>query len=120
MKKLKPIKDYILVTAMNFGERKLSSGLVLLSDDKKSSGIRARWGKVYAIGPEQKDVTTGQWVLVEHGRWTRGILVEIDNIEFTIRRVDPSNILLVSNEEPSADDVISTAVHAERKERNYE
>lgn len=115
-----PLKDHVLVTDMNFGQRTLSSGIIMLGDDAKTDGIRPRWAKVYAVGPDQKDVVPGQWILIEHGRWTRGILVEIDNIEFTIRRVDPSNILLVSNEEPSADDVISTAVHAERKERNYE
>ena len=115
-----PLKDHVLVTDMNFGQRTLSSGIIMLGDDEKTDGIRPRWAKVYAVGPDQKDVVPGQWILIEHGRWTRGILVEIDNIEFTIRRVDPSNILLVSNEEPSADDVISTAVHAERKERNYE
>lgn len=115
-----PLKDHVLVTDMNFGQRTLSSGIIMLGDDAKTDGIRPRWAKVYAVGPDQKDVVPGQWILIEHGRWTRGILVEIDNVEFTIRRVDPSNILLVSNEEPSADDVISTAVHAERKERNYE
>ena len=115
-----PLKDHVLVTDMNFGQRTLSSGIIMLGDDAKTDGIRPRWAKVYAVGPDQKDVVPGQWILIEHGRWTRGILVEIDNVEFTIRRVDTSNILLVSNEEPSADDVISTAVHAERKERNYE
>lgn len=115
-----PLKDHVLVTDMNFGQRTLSSGIIMLGDDAKTDGIRPRWAKVYAVGPDQKDVVPGQWILIEHGRWTRGILVEIDNVEFTVRRVDPSNILLVSNEEPSADDVISTAVHAERKERNYE
>lgn len=108
MKRLKPIKDFILVTSMNFGERKLSSGLVLLGDDKKSSGIRARWGKVYAIGPDQKDVTPGQWVLVEHGRWTRGVKFEFDTDQYiTLRRVDSKAIMLVSDEEPKTDDVIS-------------
>lgn len=108
MRRLKPIKDYILVTSMNFGERKLSSGLVLLGDDKKNSGIRARWGKVYAIGPEQTDVTPGQWVLVEHGRWTRGVKFEFDNDQYvTVRRVDSKAIMLVSDEEPKTDDVIS-------------
>ena len=115
-----PLKDHVLVTDMNFGQRTLRSGIIMLGDDAKTDGIRPRWAKVYAVGPDQNDVVPGQWILIEHGRWTRGILVEIDNVEFTIRRVDPSNILLVSNEEPSADDVIYTAVHAERKERNYE
>lgn len=108
MKQLKPIKDYILVSSMNFGERKLSSGVVLLGDDKKSSGIRPRWAKVYAIGPEQKDVVPGQWVLVEHGRWTRGVKFEYDYDQFiTIRRIDAKAIMLVADDQPSTDDLIS-------------
>ena len=108
MKKLKPIKDYVLVTEMNFGERKLSSGLLLLGDDKKNSGIRPRWARVYAIGPDQRDVTPGQWILVEHGRWTRGVKFEYNTDEFlTVRRIDSKAILLVSDEQPNSDDVIS-------------
>jgi hypothetical protein len=61
----------------------------------------------------------GQWVLVEHGRWTRGIEVEIDEAQFTVRRVDASAIMMVSDHEPMTDDMISTAVHAERKQREY-
>lgn len=108
MKKLKPIKDYVLVTEMNFGERKLSSGLVLMGDDKKNSGIRPRWAKVYAIGPEQKDVQVNQWILVEHGRWTRGVKFEVENDQFiTVRRIDSNAIMLVSEDQPAADDLIS-------------
>lgn len=119
IKGLKPLRDHVIVTDMNFGQRTLSSGIVLLSDDAKTDGIRPRWCKVYAIGPEQKDVVPGQWVLVEHGRWTRGIEVEINDVQFTVRRVDASAIMMVSDQEPMTDDMISTAVHAERKQREY-
>ena len=67
-----PLHNGVIVTDMNFGERKLASGLILKSDDGTSAGVRPRWGKVYSVGPEQKDVTVGQWVLCEHGRWSRG------------------------------------------------
>lgn len=115
---LRALQDHIIVTDMNFSERQLSSGIVLLGDDATTSGIRPRWAKVYAVGPEQKDVAIGQWVLIEHGRWTRGLQVEIDGDEFTVRRIDPSSIILVSDEEPSADDTMSTVVHAEKKSRS--
>lgn len=108
MRQLRPIKDYVLVTSMNFGERKLSSGLYLLSDDSKSSGIRPRWCQVYAIGPEQKDVIVGQWILVEHGRWTRGVKFDIDQDKtIVVRRVDSNAIMAVSDEQPNSDDIIS-------------
>lgn len=117
-KKLTPLKNHVIVKDMNFGQRQLSSGVLLLGDDGKTDGIRPRWSKVYAIGPDQNDVVPEQWVMVEHGRWTRGIEVDIDGERMTLRRVDPDAIMLVSDEEPQ-DDVISTSVHAERKSRGY-
>jgi co-chaperonin GroES (HSP10) len=99
--KLIPLRDNILVTDMNFGERKLASGLVLQSDDGKSEGIRHRWGRVWAIGPEQKDVKVGEWILLEHGRWTRSVIVEDeDGNEIVIRRADVNAILMVTDEDP--------------------
>ena len=115
IKGLRPLNDHVLVTEMNFGQRSLSSGIILLGDDGKTDGIRPRWAQVYAVGPEQQDVSPGQWILVEHGRWTRGSSVEIDGEQMTIRRVDAKSIIMVSDHEPSNDDNISTAVHAERK-----
>lgn len=119
IKALLPLHDHVIVTDMNFGQRTLSSGIIMLGDDAKTDGIRPRWAKVYAVGPDQKDVTVGQWILIEHGRWTRGIEVEIEDKQFTVRRVDATAILLVSDNEPSADDVLSTAVHSAKKEREY-
>lgn len=119
VKKLIPLRDHVLATDMNFGQRTLSSGLILLGDDGKTDGIRPRWCRVYAVGPEQKDVVPGQWILVEHGRWTRGVEVEIDEVQFTVRRIDADAIMMVSDEEPAYDDNVSTAVHAERKTREY-
>lgn len=117
IKRLHPLGNHVIITDMNFSGRTLSSGIMLLGDDGKTDGIRPRWGKVYAVGPEQKDVVPGQWVLIEHGRWTRGVEVEIDGVEMTLRRADPDCLMMISNEEPSADDNISTAVHGERKTR---
>jgi len=87
---------------MNFGEQKTSTGIVLLSDDGKSEGVKPRWAQVFAVGPEQTDVKIGEWVLVEHGRWTRGITVEDETgVEFTIWRVDPAGILMSADERPA-------------------
>lgn len=108
--KILPLKDNIIVSEMNFKERTTSSGIVLLGDDGKSAGIRPRWGRVHAIGPEKGDVQVGQWVLVEHGRWSRGSEVEIDGETLTIRKIDTNAILLVSDQEPQGDDNMSTAL----------
>lgn len=98
--KVKPIRDHIIVTDMNFKERLSNGGIVLMDDDKKSEGIRPRWARVYAVGHDQLDVTAGQYVLVAHGRWTRGVkITEDDGTENILRRVDNNDILLVSDEE---------------------
>lgn len=117
VKDIHAIKDHVIVVDMSFGQRTLSSGIIMLGDDGKTDGIRPRWAKVYRIGPEQRDVKPGQWILVEHGRWTRGIPIEINGQDITVRRVDPACIIGVQDEEPDTDDNISTAVHAERKTR---
>lgn len=111
IRQLKALNDSVIVSNMTFKEtRTLSSGIILPQDDGKSSGIRPRWGQVYAVGPEQQDVQPGQWICVAHGRWTRGLEIEDDQGTKTIRKVDPKDILLISDEPPAADDTISEAV----------
>jgi co-chaperonin GroES (HSP10) len=99
LKKLTPIRDKVIVSEMRFKERYTKSGIFIPSDDMQIHGVHPRWGKVYAVGPEQTDVKVGQWVLVSHGRWTRGVEVTDANGEHTIRMVDNNDILLVSDEE---------------------
>ena len=55
-------------------------------------------------------------VCVAHGRWTRGVEIEMEGRTVTIRKVDPNDILIVSDEKPS-DDTLSTAIQAEQKSR---
>ena len=107
-----PLNDSVIVTDMTFDERFTTSGIVLLND--KSTGIRPRWGQVYAVGPDQTEVTVGQWVCVAHGRWTRGIEVEDETGTKTLRRVDPNDLLIVSDEQPQ-DETFSGAIHVEAK-----
>jgi co-chaperonin GroES (HSP10) len=106
---IRPLNNVVIVKDMSFDQRTTSSGIVLLNDNGTSMGIRPRWGQVYAVGPDQKDVTVGQWICVAHGRWTRGIAVEDDQGKQTLRRIDPADILLVSNQQPQ-DDSMSSAV----------
>ena len=108
---LLPVKDNVICSDMVFTERFTSSGIILPSDNGKSSGVRPRWGRVWAVGPEQKDVTVGQWICVAHGRWTRGVEILDNGQSMTIRKVDPKDILLISDTEPQ-DDTMSTAVLA--------
>ena len=111
---LKPLHDSVIVSDMTFDERLTTGGIVLLSDNGKSTGIRPRWGRVYAVGPDQKDIKVGTWVCVEHGRWTRGIEIEDENGKQTLRRVDPKDVMMESDEKP-ADVTFSQAIHVEAK-----
>ena len=119
VKDFRALRNHVIVTEMEFNERKLASGIVLLGDDGKSEGIRPRWGKVLKVGPEQVDVKVGQWVYVEHGRWTRGLKIKLSETdeEIVARRIDPDGIIGVQDETPNYDDTISTAVSVARKER---
>jgi co-chaperonin GroES (HSP10) len=112
--RLQPLNDSVVVADMTFDERITTGGIVLLNDNGKGTGIRPRWAQVYAVGPNQQDVTVGQWICVAHGRWTRGIDIEDESGKQTLRRVDPRDILLVSNEQPQ-DETFSDAVHIDRK-----
>lgn len=100
--KLRPIRAHILVRDMNFAEQRTQSGIYIPSDDGKSEGVKPRWAKVFAVGPDQTEVKVGEWVLLEHGRWTRGIEVEEDDgTKFTIWRADPEGIMMTADERPA-------------------
>ncbi len=99
IKKLQPLGESILVTDMEFNERFTSGGIYIPGDDGKAHGVRPRWGRVYAIGPDQTDVSVGQYIMVAHGRWSRGIRITDNDCTRTIRKIDPNDILLVSDEE---------------------
>ena len=97
---IKPLKKRVLVSDMHFGETKTKGGIILTDDDGSEGGIHPRWGKVYAIGDQQEDVKVGEWVMVSHGRWSRGFKVKKDGVELEVRMIDENDILLVSDDEP--------------------
>ena len=111
---LRPLGNSVIVSDMVFDERISRGGIVIVNDNGTTRGIRPRWGRVYAVGPDQHEVKVGEWICVAHGRWTRGIDIEDENGKQTLRRVDPNDILIQSDE-PVQDDTFSDAVQAERK-----
>lgn len=109
---LKPLRDNILVYNMEFGMERTKSGLYIQSDDGKGSGVHPRWAQVFAVGKDQSDVKVGDWLLLEHGRWSRGVEHKTeDGKEITVHLADKEAILLVSDEKPS-DVIRSSAVGA--------
>jgi co-chaperonin GroES (HSP10) len=100
--KIRPLRDTVFVTDMRFDEERTKSGIILQNDDGKSHGIRPRWGRVWATGLEQQQVNIGEWILIEHGRWTRTITVENDSGNIIeVRMIDNDAIMMIADELPS-------------------
>ena len=94
--KLRALHDWVIVSDMDFGEMVSTGGIVVQSDNAKAHGIKPRWAKVYCIGPEQTDVKVGDWILIEHGRWTRAMHINDGEREVKAHRVDVKGIIGVS------------------------
>ena len=92
------LDDKILAYETEFGARKTKAGIFLKDDEMTVAGARPRWAKVLAVGPKVTDIRAGQYILVEHARWTRGFLMLKDNKKITARMIDNACILLVSDE----------------------
>jgi hypothetical protein len=103
--KLRAIRDNILCTDGDFGDKVTASGLIVKSTIGKSEGIVPRWFRVFEVGPEIDWIQPGQWVYVEYGRWTDGMTVQDERFDTAenkskIWKVDPKGCLLVSDTEP--------------------
>ena len=99
---LTPIGNRVLVSDMYFGEQKTKFGLIIRDDDGTTRGIYPRWGKVYAKGPNNnEEYNVGDWVLVEHGRWTRSVNIDNGSGELEVRMVESESILMWSDEKPT-------------------
>lgn len=95
-------KDKVFVTDLESGETITKAGLIITDDNMTNRGIRPRWGKVWAVGSDVDDIAVGQWVLVEHGRWTQKITLEFaDGTTVNVWSIEyPKSGLMVSDEDP--------------------
>jgi co-chaperonin GroES (HSP10) len=111
-KKITPTRDNIIVTDMDIGERVSAGGVIIIGDNMEERGIRPRWCKVVSVGPKNKDVNEGEYILVAHGRWSRGLDMTDPNSgeTTTIRMVDPKDVLMSADELP-LDDYVGTTYH---------
>lgn len=98
---INPLPDHVLVINMEKGEKVTKGGIILRDDNGKDHGIRPRWAQVYKVGERIDYVLPGQWILVEHGRWTYGVEASVQEggqeEVLYIQRVDTDAILLVSD-----------------------
>ena len=94
MKTITPLGDKVIgqmIEPMG-AERTTAGGLVLTEQTIGEDAIRPRWFLVTHVGPDQNDINPGDYVLVPHGRWSRGI-----DIEGTRREED--KLFLLDNDE---------------------
>jgi co-chaperonin GroES (HSP10) len=101
VKDIRALPKDVLVINMDMGEMKTASGIVIQSDDGKAHGVKPRWAQVYRVGSEVTDISIGQWVLVEHGRWTRKIKIDDGDGVKEFQKVETHSIMLVSDERPN-------------------
>ena len=66
-----------------------------------------------AVGKEQLDVSVGQYVMVAHGRWSRGFELNGE----TVRTVDPKDVLGIQDQAPESTLMKSSLGH---QTRSYE
>lgn len=99
--KIKALKNKVLVTNIEKGMRFIA-GFWIPNDDGKSEGIRPHWAEVYAVGSNINDIKPGQWILIEHARWTRMLkITDDDNKEIQLWGIDyPASVLCISDEHP--------------------
>ena len=100
--KVRALSKDILVVDMDMGDMTTSGGIVIQSDNGKAHGVKPRWAKVYKVGSEVDiDVKVGQWVLIEHGRWTRKINIDDGEGVKDFQKVEIKSIMAVADERPN-------------------
>jgi len=97
----RPIKDNVFVTDLDSGPRKTPHGILIPDDNMTERGVRPRWAKVWRVGPDVTEIEAGEWVLVEHARWTNAIDLELSDRIIRVWRVDwPKAVLIAVPDDP--------------------
>ncbi len=92
-----PLGDNIFVTDLEGRVQKTLGGIIIPDDNMKEHGIKARWGRVWRMGPlAVNTVSVGEWVLIEHGRWTNKISIDLPEGKVDCWKIDPKAILVAA------------------------
>ena len=95
---IKPLNDSVIfqildtITGGSFAT-KTKSGIILTNKNTDENSQKPRWGKVFAVGPDVKDVKEGDYILIAPLRWTLGF--KFDNIELS--KTIEKEILMVAD-----------------------
>jgi co-chaperonin GroES (HSP10) len=99
---VRPLSKDLLVINMDMGEQTTAAGIVIASDDGKAHGVKPRWAEVYKVGEQcELNVKPGQWVLIEHGRWTRKIKIDDGQGEKEFQKVEVKSVMAVADQRPN-------------------
>lgn len=100
IEQVKPTRNKIAFTFLQTPEagrftHQTDSGIQVIQDADKQLDA-SRWGVVVAVGTEVEYVSKGDFVLIEHLKWTEGLEIENTKVWFT----DESQIIAVTDEKP--------------------
>jgi co-chaperonin GroES (HSP10) len=99
---VRPLSKDLFVINMDMGEQTTAAGIVIASDDGKAHGVKPRWAEVYKVGTDcEINVKEGQWVLIEHGRWTRKIKIDDGQGEKEFQKVEVKSVMAVADQRPN-------------------
>lgn len=111
MSKIRAINNTIIGIDGDFDDTVTSAGIVIRSNIGKATGIAPRWFRVHSVGPDIDWIQSGQWVLVDYGRWSENFVFN----EVKHWRLDPNAISCVSDHKPETVYENLDAVHAPQK-----
>lgn len=86
-------------------ERKTAGGIILNETDGTETAVRPRWFKTYSVGRDIDWIKPDTYVLVDHGRWSRGMEVDKD---LRLHLLDNKDCLATSEVNPMEGDWIMT------------
>ncbi len=100
----RPIRNNVFVTDLDSGPHQTQGGIIIPDDNLSARGIHPRWARVWSIGPDVEDIQVGEWLFVEHARWTNAIDFEFPAGTVRVWRIDwPEAVLLASTIDPRLD-----------------
>lgn len=102
MRDITPLHDNVLgIMIEPIGAERVANGIIITETNLGEGTIRPRWFSITHVGPEQIDVIPGDYVLMPHGRWSRGLDIEgTRREEDKLFRLDINDMLGVSKENP--------------------
>lgn len=97
----------IAATNIEDTKEKLSVGGIIIPEEGfQARGIRPRWCKAYKVGSEITNIKEGDWLYVEHGRWTHGInTTDVEGNDIKVWMIDHNGIMAVSDTKPKESDM---------------